>query len=395
MKTFNTITEIIQYLIISWAGLTTLYMLFYSIMGNIYKTKTMNNKITSQNNFPRIAVMIPAYKEDNVIVRTVENALKQNYPIGKFQVIVIGDHLLNSTICKLKKLPIHLHEVNFTKSTKAKALNYALDNTKNNFDLMVLLDADNIIEPDFLTKMSIAFINGHKAIQGHRTAKNHNTNHSLLDAISEEINNHIFCKGQQYVGLSSRLTGSGMAFEYQLFKDLMSNINAVGGFDKELEIKLLSSEIKIHYVDNAIVYDEKVSNSEVLVNQRKRWISSQLHYMRKYALTGIQELILNKNFDYFNKSLQLLLLPRAFMFMILIMGIIFSTLLQQHNLSLIWLSLFAAYVLVFLIAFPSKFLSKRLFKTALQIPKTILKMTFTFPQLFNANKEFIHTPHTS
>lgn len=395
MKTFNTITEILQYMILVWVSLTTLYMLFYSILGRIYKTKKTTGTNIDTNNVARIAVLIPAYKEDIVILKTVENTLKQNYPIGKFQVIVIGDHLQTKTIHKLKNLPIQLHEVNFEKSTKALALNYALEHSKSTFDLIVVLDADNIIENDFLYKMSIAFKNGHKAIQGHRTAKNHNTNHSLLDAISEEINNHIFCKGQQYIGLSSRLTGSGMAFEYNMFKKIMSEINAVGGFDKELEIKLLSSETKIHYIDNAIILDEKVNNGEIMVNQRKRWISSQIHYMKKYAFSGFRELIFNKNIDYFNKALQLILIPRAFMIMILSLGILTSILFEQHLLLNIWLTMFFSYIMVFIIAFPSQFISKRLFKTMLDIPLTMFKMILSIPQLTNANKKFIHTPHTT
>lgn len=394
METFKNTTAIIQFMLLIWVGLTTIYMLFYSIMGRIYKTKK-NHSRSNNTTLPRIAVIIPAYKEDNVILRTVENALKQNYQIGKFQIVVVGDHLLSSTLYKLRKLPIQLHEVNFEKSTKAKALNYAIEHSNSNFDLIVILDADNIIENDFLTKMAVAFNKGHKAIQGHRTAKNHNTNHSLLDAISEEINNHIFCKGPQYIGLSSRLTGSGMAFEYNLFKSLMSEINAVGGFDKELEIKLLSNEVKIHYVDNAIVLDEKVSTGDILINQRKRWISSQIHYMKKYALSGFKELLFNKNFDYFNKALQLLLLPRAFMFILLVFGLTASTLLNQYTFAYTWLTMLIAYMLVFIIAFPIKFVSKKLFRSIIYIPKTIIKMTFSIPQLANANKEFIHTPHSS
>ena len=44
------------------------------------------------------------------------------------------------------------------------------------------------------------------------------TNTAVLDAVSEEINNSIFRKGHTRLGFSSGLSGSGMAFEYDLFK---------------------------------------------------------------------------------------------------------------------------------------------------------------------------------
>jgi CDP-diglyceride synthetase len=117
--------------------------------------------------------------------------------------------------------------------------------------------------------------------------------------------------------------------------------------------------------------------------------------MKKYAFSGFRELIFNKNIDYFNKALQLILIPRAFMIMILSLGILTSILFEQHLLINIWLTMFFSYMMVFIIAFPSQFISKRLFKTMLYIPLTMFKMILSIPQLTNANKKFIHTPHTT
>lgn len=394
MEIIKHILLFFEYTLLVLTGVTTIYMFFYSVMGRIYRKNNKSTTSMTDKEAPRVGVIIPAYKEDNVILKTVVNALNQKYPIGKFQIIVVGDQLKPSTVFNLRKLPILFHEVNFEKSTKAKALNYAIERS-NIYDLIVVLDADNIIENNFITKMAEAFNKGYKAIQGHRTAKNYNNQHSLLDAISEEINNHIFCKGQQYIGMSSRLTGSGMAFEYSLFKKLMFDIDAVGGFDKELEIKLLANETKIHYVDDAIIFDEKVSTGNVMVNQRKRWISSQFHYMKKYAHTGIKELLFSKNLDYFNKTLQLLLIPRALMFALLFFGISTSLLLGSKGLTTLWIFMLVFYVAAFIVAFPSKFLSKRLFALTLKMPKTLTKLLLATTQIKNANKEFIHTPHSS
>jgi cellulose synthase/poly-beta-1,6-N-acetylglucosamine synthase-like glycosyltransferase len=292
-------------------------------------------------------------------------------------------------------LPLNVLEVQFESSTKAKALNAALNYLPENFDMVVVLDSDNIIKSDFLTKMSVAFVQGHRAIQGHRTAKNFNTAYSLLDAVSEEINNHIFCKGQQYLGMSSRLTGSGMGFEYQLFKQLMSEINAVGGFDKELELKLISSDAKIHYVPSAIVYDEKVSKSEVMVKQRSRWISSQFHYMKKYLPSGIVRLFKNQDFDYFNKSIQLAIPPRMFMVLIVFFGAILSLASSNNSILYAWMILFSTYLMAFVIAFPRKFVGKQLFQLVFAIPNAFFKLVSSIPSMFHANKKFIHTPHES
>ena len=57
---------------------------------------------------------------------------------------------------------------------------------------------------------------------------------ALLDAISEgNQQSSIFRLGHAKLGLSAALIGSGMAFRYDLFRDTMADIKAVGGFDRE------------------------------------------------------------------------------------------------------------------------------------------------------------------
>ncbi|PKN14824.1 MAG: hypothetical protein CVU67_03650, partial [Deltaproteobacteria bacterium HGW-Deltaproteobacteria-24] len=72
----------------------------------------------------------------------------------------------------------------------AKALNKAFEQLSNDYDIAIILDADNLMEKDFLHQMNSAFSHNIKAVQGHRMAKNMNTPFAILDSVSEEINNH-------------------------------------------------------------------------------------------------------------------------------------------------------------------------------------------------------------
>ncbi|WP_431159455.1 hypothetical protein, partial [Winogradskyella poriferorum] len=69
------------------------------------------------------------------------------------------------------------------------------------YEYAIILDADNIRECHFLTKMNMAFQNGFRVVQGHRKAKNLNTPFAILDAASEEVNNHIYRRGHRALGL--------------------------------------------------------------------------------------------------------------------------------------------------------------------------------------------------
>mgnify|MGYP001800493375 FL=1 len=185
------------------------------------------------------------------------------------------------------------------------------------FDVALVLDAVNVMEFDFIERINEAFNKGYKVVQGHRMAKNTNTPMAILDAISEEVNNHIFRKGHRVLGFSSALIGSGMAFDYHFFKSTMAEVNAVGGFDKELELKLLRDRNQIEYLHDALVLDEKVQKSEVFANQRKRWLSAQFVYFRRFAISGLRELVFRGNVDFADKVYQMVSPPR-----ILLLGIV-------------------------------------------------------------------------
>ena len=157
---------------------TVLYSLFFSIAGHFYRTKKYDNN----NQFKKIAVFMPAYKEDEVILNTAKHALLQNYPSHRYDVFVIADSLKDETLDELKKLPIQLFPVSFEKSTKSKAINAAFKQIETHYDLAVILDADNIMHIDFLDRVNAASVSGCYAIQGHRMAKNKNTRYAILDA---------------------------------------------------------------------------------------------------------------------------------------------------------------------------------------------------------------------
>src|SRR5688500_9302839 len=110
---------IIEFILLSYFGYVSVYSFILSIGGVFYKII----KPPEAKKLRKVAVLIPAYKEDQVITEVAAQALEQNYPSDYFDVIVIADSLKSSTLQKLKALPIKVVEVSFEKSTKVKALN--------------------------------------------------------------------------------------------------------------------------------------------------------------------------------------------------------------------------------------------------------------------------------
>jgi len=114
------IIDIINYLfgafeigLVTYFTLSCIYVLVFSIAGHYYSKRTF----TRSKKRNKIAVLIPAYKEDSVIIEVSNQALLQKYPKDYFDVIVIADSLKDDTIESLKKLSYKIIEVKFQKNT--------------------------------------------------------------------------------------------------------------------------------------------------------------------------------------------------------------------------------------------------------------------------------------
>lgn len=366
------------------------YALVFSVGAHFYKAPITRGK--RQNKY---CILIPSYKEDNVIVQVAREALRQEYPSNLYTVVIIADSLRPDTILKLKELPLVVHEVNFDNSTKVKSLNSAMSAMSDDFDYAVILDADNVMHPHFLTRLNDATDQGHAVVQGQRKPKNSETTLSFLDGVSEAINNHIYRQGATALGLSASINGSGIAFPYRLLKNLLSGMNSVGGFDRELELILLQNGHPVFYHKGAIVYDEKTSKADVFKNQRKRWISSQYFYLAKYFNKGMSRL-LRGDFTYFNSSvLRNIQLPRLINLGLLTLITVASIALRGylHYGSLPWIVLFTCNAMAILIAIPRDMYSKRFLESFVALPGIFASMVMLLFKLNGANKKFIHTPH--
>jgi len=390
MEVIKLIATIITSIIFVYLGVYSLYLFIFSVCGRLIAVKNPPPSIK----LAKFVIYICSYKEDEIILNSAANAVTINYPKDLFHVCVIADSLKPETIEKLKKLPLQVLEVFFESSTKSKALHKAIENTAEGFDAAIVFDIDNVAAPDFLHRINSYLQAGERVVQGHRVAKNTNTQIAILDAISEEVNNHLFRKSQRVFGLSAAIIGSGMALEYQLFKQIMLQIDAVGGFDKEMGLLLTRNKIGVAYAEDALIYDEKVSNPENFKKQRRRWLSAQFNLFRKYGTSGFGELFLHGNVDYFNEIYQLSVLPRVMMLGLMPLMLLISVFTPGIGPSWeLWLAATACCYTGILIAIPPSFINEKFWGAILRVPMIFFTMFLLLFKLKGANKKFIHTPH--
>ena len=329
----------IDWLLFAGVLLTVAYGVFFSMAALVNK----HNSVPKARRQKRFIVLIPAYKDDHVILNTVKSILSQTYPQRLFDVTVVSDHQSEMTNMRLAQHPITLLSPNFEKSSKAKSLQYAILNLPEFkiYDVVVILDADDIVGPEFLEQLNDAYETaGTRAIVTHKLPRNRDTSAARLSTIFEEINNSIFRRGHITLGFSSAIMGSGVAYEFDWFKN---NIMKVRGMaeDKELEVMLIRQRIYIDYFDNIYVYNEKKREVAELNRQHRYWVLEQMYSAIK-NVRYLPAALFNRQYDLVDKILQWMLIPRSVLIpivfvMSLILPFIYFTLaIKWWIIAIIW-----------------------------------------------------------
>ena len=366
------------------------YVVFFAFISLFYdkKDEIAIHASAISNRMAKFLILYPAYKEDRVIINAVEQFLLQDYPTDLYTVVVISDHMQPETNEILQKMPITLLTPTFEKSSKAKAMQYAINEVKGDYNNVVILDADNVVRPDFLSQLNV-LCTIYDAIQCHRCAKNANNDVAVLDGASEEINNTIFRKAHNRLGLSSALIGSGMCFSYKLFKKNVFQLSTAGE-DREMEALLLHQEVYIKYASDIHVFDEKVSSQDNFQRQRMRWMTAQVQSLLS-NLPKIPGAIVHGKINFIDKTIQQALIPRSILIVLLASISILITIVIPEWCEKWWI-LFGLLAIALFIALPSQLRFRSLAK-AFAIPGLVIRMIKNILHLDRKNTDFIHTTH--
>jgi cellulose synthase/poly-beta-1,6-N-acetylglucosamine synthase-like glycosyltransferase len=373
--------------IIDWGffiivALTVLYLAVFTIAGmfsrhpNIPKSRHQN----------RFIVFIPSFHGANKTIETVMAVLGQSYPQRLFDVTVISDHEDEMTNFRLAQYPITLLTPNFENSSKARSLQFAVNNLPQFkiYDVVVVLDAGTLVDQEFLQEINDAYeVSGTKAIQAHRLSKNRDTAIAHMDAVFEEINNTIFRRGHITLGLSSSLSGSGNAFSFEWFKDNIYKIKS-SAYTKEMEALLLRQHIFVDYFNDILVYDEKKRESKEFNDQRAHWASTQFYSLIK-NIRFLPMAIFNRYYAWIDKLIQWMLIPRTIMMAIMVLMSIIMPFIY-FTLAIKWWILFAFVMFIFALSTPDYLVDKNWNKSFAKAPSILISSLFSPTKMFKGSK---------
>lgn len=223
---------------------------------------------------PRVAVLIPAYNEEVVIVRTIRSVLMSNYK--NLRVVVIDDGSKDRTYDVAREAyPAEIASGRLTVLTKpnggkADALNFALETTDE--EIYVGIDADGVIAHDAITNMVPHFANPKiGAVAGNAKVGNRVNLWTRWQALE-------YITSQNFERRALDLFDVVMVVPGAIGAWRTAGVRAGHGYhlntvaeDADLTMNMLEQGYSVIYEDKALAFTEAPVNMNGLMRQRFRW----------------------------------------------------------------------------------------------------------------------------
>jgi len=245
------------------------------------------------------AVIVPAHNEEMVVGPLVDNLMKLDYPHELFDVFVIADNSNDGTAEIARQHGAIVYErFDTTQRGKGYALEWffaKLFNMPKKYDAVVIFDADNLADTQFLRHMNNRLCDGSKIVQGYIDAKNPlDTWVTAAFAMSFWVSNRMLQLARYNLGLSNYLGGTGMAISIDLLKQIGWGATSLTE-DLEFSLKALMLGHKTPLALETIVFDEQPLTFKQAWNQRKRWALGHVELFRTYSFEFIKQGILKRD----------------------------------------------------------------------------------------------------
>jgi len=335
------------------------------------------------------AIIVTAYEQTHMLPAVVSSILKIRHK--RYLIYVVADN------CDISDLSFGDERVILLRPETILASNtrshfFAIKHFRRAHNRLTIIDSDNLVDPEYLNELDRYFEKGFEAVQGVRKAKNLDGLYASLDA-ARDIYYHFYDGKLLFnVGSSATLAGSGMAFTVDLYRLCLEQLDIVGaGFDKVLQYEIVKRDKRIAYAETAVVYDEKTSHSNQLVNQRARWINTWF----KYFSFGFQLVGMGIRRFSWNQLVFGLTLLRPPLFLFLLMSMIFMVICLFINpvYTMGWLLALATFVVGFFIALFASRADRKIYRALVGIPLFIYYQLASLVRARRANKISIATQH--
>lgn len=372
MNENNNALQMVDAVLFLLLAIPVTYLFIYALASlRKYKNPYPHSKIQH-----RFLVLFVVLKNGKEVIESINYFLDtQIYPRDKYDIAVAATQLSEEDLVTLLQMPVNIVVPDKEHCTKIYAIQQVMERySPHEYDVIVIFNSDNKVVPNALELFNNAYYSGCDAIQAHRMTENLNTNIAVLNATSEEINNHLFRKAHTTLGFSSALIGSGMLFDFEMFHRIAPRL--IGSdFTKSMEIELLKENIYTEYMEEVVCYCKKTEDTAGYSKERQRWLGAQ-YRSTILAIFQLPIAFLQGKWDLCEKLFQWLMPSRLLLIGYIVLCTIVITWVEW-SLSIKWYALLGLLFLSFLLALPEGEISRRFRKAFWSLPILIFTSAFS------------------
>jgi len=257
------------------------YQFFYIAVSLFFKKREHKKEEAPIHKF---AVLVAARNEECVVGNLIDSLTAQDYPKEAYDIILCADNCTDRTAEVARAHGAEVYEKTTPSHGKGDVLRYLTESFREegrHYDAFVVFDADNIVNPDFLTEINKTYSDGCEIVTCYRNSKNYGDNWLSAGIGLWFLREAKYLNEARFkLGSSCAISGTGFLFSEKI-------LNELGGWncsclteDIEFTITNVVRGTRIGYCREAEIYDEQPVKFSQSWRQRVRWTKGYLQVLK-------------------------------------------------------------------------------------------------------------------
>jgi len=231
---------------------------------------------------PRFAVIVPAHNEEFTLPDTLTSLEQLDYPPERLGVFVVADNCQDATAEVARRHRCTVWErVEPERRAKGYALNWAFELIPNQYDAVVIVDADTKVDPALLSNFARAY-EPFTALQASLLQAVSSNVSSVISYVASAVQNCLKPLGRQNLGFSAGLGGTGICIPRGLLEEVPWQRFGLAE-DVEYHVDLVLAGRRVRFVPEARVQATAPHTFGSLRSQRLRWERGRIEAIRRFA----------------------------------------------------------------------------------------------------------------
>lgn len=252
--------------------------------------------ISGSRSTPRFAVIVPSHNEEQTISGVLRSLERLEYPDELYKVFVVADNCSDATAEVARKFRCAVWErTDPHRRAKGYALSWAFERIPEEYDAVVVLDADSEADPGLLAGFSRAY-EPSTALQGLYLISLNSDAASGASYVASALQNGLKPLGRQNLRCSAGLFGNGMCLPRSLLKEVPWHRFGLAE-DAEYHLDLVLAGKQVRFVPEARVEANAPGTFGGLESQRLRWERGRMDTLRRFTPSLLNRVLKERSFQ--------------------------------------------------------------------------------------------------